>query len=285
MSDLKSNKRQKLDLNMFVIGSSSTGSAFRTNLFNNIKNSVILSTLPITNSNIPVIGTHDGSFHCDEALAIGLLKMLPRYAQSPIIRTRNPTLLASCDIVVDVGATYEPEKHRYDHHQREFIGTLDNLGYNTKLSSAGLVYKHFGEEILGEIISETQLVPIAYNKIYKNFIEHVDAIDNGISINDLPPKYHVSTTLSSRVGTLNPAWNEDSSSTLQNERFQDAVLLTSSEFLNSVEGLSKIWWPARSLVIDAVNERHQIHESGKIIVLNHCPWKDHLFELENEVNY
>lgn len=39
-----------------------------------------------------------------------------------IIRTRDPALLAECDIVVDVGGEFDPKRHRYDHHQR-YIGT------------------------------------------------------------------------------------------------------------------------------------------------------------------
>lgn len=35
-----------------------------------------------------------------------------------IIRTRDPTQLAECDIVVDVGGEFDPKRHRYDHHQR-----------------------------------------------------------------------------------------------------------------------------------------------------------------------
>lgn len=34
------------------------------------------------------------------------------------MRTRDPEKLASCDIVVDVGGEYDPQRHRYDHHQR-----------------------------------------------------------------------------------------------------------------------------------------------------------------------
>ena len=64
------------------------------------------------------IGTHDGTFHCDEALACSLLKMLPEYKNADIVRTRKPDKLDECDIVVDVGGVYNPGKHRYDHHQR-----------------------------------------------------------------------------------------------------------------------------------------------------------------------
>ena len=67
------------------------------------------------------IGTHNGTFHCDEALACFMLKQLPEYKHADIVRTRNPEELAKCDVVVDVGGVYDPEKHRYDHHQRYFV--------------------------------------------------------------------------------------------------------------------------------------------------------------------
>jgi uncharacterized UPF0160 family protein len=58
-----------------------------------------------------------------------------------IIRSREPTELAKCDILVDVGAVYEPATHRYDHHQAGFTTTFDDQ-HKIKLSSAGLVYKY-----------------------------------------------------------------------------------------------------------------------------------------------
>lgn len=69
-------------------------------------------------SNRKVIGTHDGKFHCDEVLACALLKLLPEYSDAIIKRTRDQTILDTCDIVVDVGGVFNPETHRYDHHQR-----------------------------------------------------------------------------------------------------------------------------------------------------------------------
>ena len=55
------------------------------------------------------------------------------------------------DILVDVGSEYIPEKLRFDHHQKSFTDTWDNNQdkfKNIKLSSAGLVYKHYGKEII-----------------------------------------------------------------------------------------------------------------------------------------
>lgn len=73
------------------------------------------------------IGTHDGVFHCDEVLACYMLKLLPEYKDAEIIRTRDLDKLKTCDIVVDVGAEFDHEKKRYDHHQREFKETLSTI--------------------------------------------------------------------------------------------------------------------------------------------------------------
>jgi len=231
-----------------------------------------------------------GSFHCDEALALSMLRILPKYDNSVVVRSRDPAVLASCNLIVDVGAKYEPDNLLFDHHQREFTGTLDS--FKTKLSSAGLVYKHFGKEIIAHVCQlnfdgqsvDTALVDALYLHLYKGFMEHIDAIDNGISVADAPLKYHVSSTLSNRVGHLNPAWNQPQSPELLNERFAMAIKLTSSEFLAELDSLLNIWWPARSIVQTSLANRRAVHPSGKIAVLNHfCPWKDHLFEIEGEL--
>lgn len=54
----------------------------------------------------------------------------------------------------------------------------------TKLSSAGLVYYHHGHRIISQLLQQPQDAPITriiFNKVYENFIEEIDAIDNGIS--------------------------------------------------------------------------------------------------------
>lgn len=140
------------------------------------------------------IGTHNGSFHCDEALGCALLRrteasdrrfrraatsqhppahiisaqlMLHASSHSPlsrfhshrqpraesaprlraaptpalppvnvhfsqkfrdaeIVRSRDPDVLAQCDIVIDVGGTYDASSLRFDHHQREFTDVFGN---------------------------------------------------------------------------------------------------------------------------------------------------------------
>jgi len=62
----------------------------------------------------------------------------------------------------------------------------------TKLSSAGLVYFHFGLEIVADILEIKQTDPLAgiiYNKVYENFVEEIDGIDNGVNQFDGEPRY------------------------------------------------------------------------------------------------
>ena len=64
------------------------------------------------------------------------------------------------------------------------MSSLANKKWKTKLSSAGLVYLHFGHEILLQEIGEEvddKTIEILYGKIYENFVEEIDAIDNGIN--------------------------------------------------------------------------------------------------------
>ncbi|KAL8764156.1 MAG: hypothetical protein Q9194_007143, partial [Teloschistes cf. exilis] len=131
----------------------------------------------------PLIGTHNGHFHADEALAVYMLRLLPAYTPSTLLRTRDPALLSTCHTVVDVGGEYDPSQNRYDHHQRTFDTTFPQK--QTKLSSAGLVYLHFGKAIIAQrtgLDPESESVDTLWRKLYNEFIEAIDANDNGISV-------------------------------------------------------------------------------------------------------
>ncbi|EDO41185.1 predicted protein [Nematostella vectensis] len=83
--------------------------------------------------------------------------------------------------------------------------------WKTKLSSAGLVYLHFGRRVLSQVMQmpeDHQALDKVYDKIYENLIQEVDAIDNGVSQSDEKPRYIITTNLSARVGNLNPKWND-----------------------------------------------------------------------------
>jgi len=64
---------------------------------------------------------------------------------------------------------------------------LPGKPWTTKLSSAGLVYVHYGKQVIAEILgksTEDEVVLKLFDKIYENFIEEVDAVDNGIMVSE-----------------------------------------------------------------------------------------------------
>ncbi|XP_072308149.1 MYG1 exonuclease [Eucyclogobius newberryi] len=243
-----------------------------------------------TNMTVKKIGTHNGTFHCDEVLACFFLRQLPEYKDAVIVRTRDPTQLAECDIVVDVGGEFNPKKHRYDHHQRTFSESFHSLcpekPWVTKLSSAGLVYLHFGRQLLSQLTQlkeDDRQLEMLHDKLYENFVEEVDAVDNGISQCEGEARYSVSSMLSSRVGYLNPRWNSTSQDT--EEGFKKAMALVGEEFLDRLDFYKSSWLPARAVVEEAVKNRHKVDPSGEVVMFSQggCPWKEHLFVLEKEL--
>uniref|UniRef100_V5EUU4 CobW/HypB/UreG nucleotide-binding domain-containing protein n=1 Tax=Kalmanozyma brasiliensis (strain GHG001) TaxID=1365824 RepID=V5EUU4_KALBG len=231
--------------------------------------------------------THSGTFHADEALAVNLLRKLPRFASAPLTRTRDAATIDSGSIVVDVGATYDAANHRYDHHQRGFEEVFD-ANHSTKLSSAGLVWKHFGQEIIAAHLSldataQKDVVDLLWLKLYDDFVEAIDGIDNGISQypSDLKPKYKSRTDLSARVGYLNPSWNEKSDNTELDARFEKASAMAGQEFFNRLDYTYNAWLPARQIVVDALNRRTH---PQLLVFEEFASWKDHLFTLEKDLN-
>ncbi|GJE86091.1 MYG1 family protein [Phanerochaete sordida] len=235
-----------------------------------------------------VIGTHNGTFHCDEALAVYLLRLTQEYAGADLKRTRDPAVLDTCTIVVDVGGVYDEAKQRFDHHQRGFTEIFGH-GFNTKLSSAGLVYKHFGKEIIANLLKTTvddPRIEVLWLKLYREFIEAIDAIDNGINQypTDVPPKYRIRTDVSARVGHLNPAWNQKADAQTVDSLFLKASALVGGEFTDRLQYYADAWLPARDIVAAGLNARKNADSTGKIILFEaYAPWKEHLFELEADL--
>ncbi|XP_073130669.1 uncharacterized protein [Henckelia pumila] len=223
------------------------------------------------------VGTHNGSFHCDEALGCFMIRLTNKFSEAHIVRTRDSQVLDTLDAVLDVGGVYDPAKDRYDHHQKGFDEVFGH-GFNTKLSSAGLVYKHFGKEIIAKELKVDEDHPDVqrlFLVVYKSFMEAIDAIDNGINQydTDQTPRYVNGTHLSSRVGKLNLDWiDPDQSAEKENAAFDRAMTLAGSEFLDSIRSHARSWLPARSIVMECLTARHDVDPSGEIMILDRfCP--------------
>jgi uncharacterized UPF0160 family protein len=195
---------------------------------------------------------------------------------------------------------------RYDHHQRGFEETFD-ASHKTKLSSAGLVYKHFGKDIIAlqtGLSADSEDAELLYQKIYDDLIEAFDANDNGISAYDSKPILEHGITkrfedrgfnLASVVNRYNHgfehATENDSAEVkqqMEDERFKHASAFTGQQFVMELKDKFSGWLPARAVVLEAFNDRFKHDPSGKIMVLPHrkegLPWSDHLYTLEAFTN-
>ncbi|ODQ64264.1 metal-dependent protein hydrolase [Nadsonia fulvescens var. elongata DSM 6958] len=247
-----------------------------------------MSTSPAKKSKTTMkIGTHSGTFHADESLAVYMLRLLPRFADAEIVRSRDQAVLEECDVIVDVTGQYDGVKF-FDHHQREFTDTF-SADFHTRLSSAGLVYKHFGKEIIAEVCGlddDAEALDTLYLRVYKNFVEAIDANDNGVDAypTDISPKFKPhGITLPSLVSQLNPFWTEPSDDDALMQRFLIASDLMGTAFKRHVESQGKSWLPAKQFVQKAFADRFQYDNEGRIIVFDDfVPWKEHLFEVERD---
>jgi len=123
---------------------------------------------------------------------------------------------------------------------------------------------------------------ILFDKLYDQFVQEIDAIDNGVNIGE-NMKYKISTNLSARVGYFNPAWNDTNPAEKEETGFKQAMEMIGTEFLDRFHHYIHQWWPARALLEKAIAKRFDIDPSGSILVFD-CPfpWREHLFDIEQE---
>lgn len=211
------------------------------------------------------------------------------------MRSRDDNILKECDIVVDVGGQFDKERNLFDHHQKSFEHTFSSLrpeytNYNVRLSSAGLIYTYFGEEVIQEILKnkckltlDNHVLNKIFEKVYQGLIQEIDGIDNGVPMfSEGEPLYRISSDISSRVGRYNSVWNSADDFDDQSQ-FEKAMIIVGEEFVDRVLYYGTVWYPARAIVAEALENRYNVHKSGQILELKQsCPWKDHLFDLEHE---
>ena len=160
---------------------------------------------------------------------------------------------------------------------------------------------HFGKPILAlqtGLAEGSEDVGILWRKVYTDFVEALDAHDNGISVYD--PRdtqglqkrfYDGGIGLGSLVGDLN-AWSDeeergelspDQVQKAEDDRFLQASELMGSVFLRKLKYYHRNWLPARSEVREVYAARKRNDLEGKIMAFERgVPWKDHLYTLEAE---
>ncbi|BFU20280.1 hypothetical protein conserved [Entamoeba histolytica] len=233
-----------------------------------------------------IIGTHASNFHCDDVTGCVFLKFTDEYKHHRVIRTLNQEELNKCDLVFDVGGVYDPSINRFDHHQRGFNETYSPQ-HTITLSACGLLFKHFGEEIVKNVIAlidpfgsvtEEQICWLKL-KIYNTFVLPIDAGDNGIDPSPTELLFRDSTNLPSRVAKL----NAKGYGMMRLEQFLKAQELVKKEFIECVSSIYFRTLPSFEPTRLAFCKRFEYDSEGRVMVLNEkCSWRDCLTELEDE---
>lgn len=249
------------------------------------------------------IGTHSGIFHADEVTGVMLLtRFTKEFYGAKVVRTRDQSILQGLDLILDVGAEYDPGRHRYDHHQKGFYERFSD-SFHTKLSASGLIYKHFGREIVqnafNSLFTDPKYIDPKYRvevqpeeweglyvRLYTDFFEYLDGVDNGVSCYppDVKPKYKTQyTDLVARVARLNYteyALKQPS----EEEKFERAVQLVYDDFMSEIVYIYTDLFVGLPIVKRAIERRFEVHPSGKIIFLeSSCAWKNAVFRLETQL--
>ena len=135
---------------------------------------------------------HSGIFHADDVFVAASISLIN--PSVIIIRTRDPELIKTGDVVFDVGDKYDPEKGYFDHHQEGFKEC--NPAPNNKfekgplLCSMGLLWRHYSYQVIeyglkyaNKIKDKSDLTLDQYKEISenlrKNLVMPIDANDNG----------------------------------------------------------------------------------------------------------
>lgn len=142
------------------------------------------------------IGTHNGPFHADDVFAVGLVNTFVS-PEAEVVRTRDEKVLATCDVLIDVGAVFDPATRRFDHHQyKAEQRRRSRFLPAVPLSSAGMV--------LEWLVDTSHLTVEEGESLYRELIAEVDLLDNGEGGGSLPHG-----GLSAMISRLNPSWDEE----------------------------------------------------------------------------
>jgi uncharacterized UPF0160 family protein len=211
--------------------------------------------------NDKTIVTHNGNFHADDVFSVAALKRI--FSSFTLIRTRDLEIIGKADIVIDVGGEYDPEKGRFDHHQRGGAGEREN---GIPYSSFGLMWKKYGLEIC----KGNQDVA---NALDAGLVSTIDAIDCG-HVKGVPEGISLSQTIS----MFNPTWQEDSHFDTCFDEAVDFASRVLTRFIAAANGGIS----AKTIVANAIENA----KDPRVIVLEkYTPWKRTVHALSNKALY
>lgn len=196
--------------------------------------------------------THPAPHHGDEVMAMAIMAL--RFGDVKVLRTRNADTISEAKFdrvtMCDVGGAYDSECRLFDHHQRGFSEARED---GIKYSSAGLVWKEYGVQVLHAHFGCTKAqAEAAALKVDEMLIRGIDAIDNG---QQTPNDGFMS--VSQAISVLNPNWDEPAT----DEAFLDACQLAYTILIRTIKSCVAVVKGQ-----DIVEEAIEASENGIIVL-------------------
>ncbi len=200
--------------------------------------------------------THSLTFHADDVLSTVFLSKI--FDKVRLCRTR----FIPNDIDKNKVLIYDVGGGRFDHHQKGGNGCRPN---GIPYSSAGLIWKKFGMDILNKVPSPKEIFDI----IDRELVSGIDATDCGkrIKLKDGEAK---NMTISSIIFYMNSIDGD-----------------SDEDFLKAVEIMNIVYESLLKTAICDVSSGPYVEDAiqnsdGKILVLDkYMPWQDTLFSSKN----
>ena len=226
----------------------------------------------MTDTKLPLLVTHSGGFHCDEAFAYVVLRHalgLSEPGQDHVLlRTRDAGRIAEGDYVWDVGLAYDPASQRFDHHQRGAPLREDGTPY----SAAGLIWKHHGEAALRRLLTPQgaeAFAPAIFADLDKVLIRRIDETDNGVAGTREP------LDLASLVSDCNLSWDAPAEG---RQAAEDAAFLQAVALLDGILRRRVAVLRSRMAADALVLAAHAASAEPRILELERgLPWKGAVF--------
>lgn len=204
--------------------------------------------------------THSGKFHADEVFSTILLEKI--YGNINLIRLSEiEGYSVEEKIVYDIGGG------KFDHHQQGGNGQRAN---GIKYAAFGLLWQEYGIRLLNNLNVED--IEECYNILDKNFVQFIDAVDNGqVQFEKIDIKV---VSVSDVIEGLNPNWDENIDSDI---KFYEALDIARKIFDNKIQSaISKA--KAKKFVDEAIEKS----KDGIMILDKYMPYQEFVLESKNE---
>lgn len=203
--------------------------------------------------------THSGTMHADEVFATAFLSLYKKDIK--LFRTSevNPKDFLEDVIIYDVG------RGKYDHHQEGRRVRENGIPY----CSFGLLWDEFGHDFLKQ--QKVEYIEEVFQGIDKDFIEGIDAIDNGI-FPKVEAEYKI-RNLCDIIKLFNPSFGSTEEE--------------STQFLKAVEVATKIFEEEILYIIGKVKAKKILEEKIQEAIEKHylvleefMPYEEVIFNLD-----